>query len=141
MVFRGGVKEAAKMLSGLDMKAQERVLEDIAKKDPKMAEALRKNLITFDDLRYLTVKMLVELLQEIEVQDLALGMRVAGPELKDFVLKNVSKNIQKEIEDVLLGPPKAMSQVNQAIENVMNVVRNKVAKGQLVFNKDGETLV
>ena len=141
MVFKGGVKEAAKLLAGLDLQAQERVLNDISKKDPQMAEALRKNIITFEDLQFLTVKMLVELLQEIDIQDLALGLRLASSELKNFVLGNVSKNIRQEIEDVLLGPPKSVTQVNQAIEKIMTIVRDKTAKGQLIFNKDDEELV
>ena len=123
MPFKGGIKEAAKMLSGLDGAAQERVLVDIAKRDPAMAEKLRKNMITFEDLQLLTVKMLVELLQEIDIQDLALGLRIASSELKEFVLNNVSKNIRNEIEDVLLGPPKSVAQVNQSIEKIMETVR------------------
>ncbi|MBT7608415.1 MAG: hypothetical protein HN576_01580 [Bacteriovoracaceae bacterium] len=141
MPFKGGIKEAAKMLSGLDGAAQERVLVDIAKRDPAMAEKLRKNMITFEDLQLLTVKMLVELLQEIDIQDLALGLRIASSELKEFVLNNVSKNIRNEIEDVLLGPPKSVAQVNQSIEKIMETVRAKAAKGQLIFNKNNEEIV
>ena len=141
MPFKGGIKEAAKMLSGLDGAAQERVLEDISKRDPGMAEKLRKNMITFEDLQFLTVKMLVELLQEIDLQDLALGMRIGSKELKEFVLKNISNNMRQEIEEVLLGPPKSVSQVNQSIEKIMEVVRKKTSKGQLIFNKNNEEMV
>ena len=141
MPFKGGIKEAAKMLSGLDGAAQERVLEDIAKRDPDMAEKLRKNMITFEDLQFLTVKMLVELLQEIDLQDLALGLRIASKELKEYVLGNISNNMRKEIEEVLLGPPKSVSQVNQSIEKIMEIVRKKASKGQLIFNKNNEEMV
>ena len=141
MPFKGGIKEAAKMLSGLDGAAQERVLEDIAKRDPDMAEKLRKNMITFEDLQFLTVKMLVELLHEIDLQDLALGLRIASKELKEYVLGNISNNMRKEIEEVLLGPPKSVSQVNQSIEKIMEIVRKKASKGQLIFNKNNEEMV
>jgi flagellar motor switch protein FliG len=141
MPFKGGIKEAAKILSGLDGTAQERVLTEIAARDPEMAEKLRKNMITFEDLQYLTVKMLVELLQEIDLQDLALGLRIGSSELKESVLKNVSNNMKKEIEDVLLGPPKSVSEVNQSIEKIMVIVRAKAAKGQLIFNKNNDEMV
>ena len=64
----GGVKEAAAMLAGLDSQGRERVLDLIAKENPEVAEALRKNMVSFEDLQFLTVKMLSE--QVIELYNL-----------------------------------------------------------------------
>lgn len=141
MPFKGGIKAAAEMLSGMDREGQERILADIAQKDPQMAEALRKTMVTFEDLQYLTVKMLVELLREIEIEDLARGLRISSDTLKSHILTNVSRSMQKDIEDILLGPPIAVSKVNESVEKVMAVVREKLEKGELVINKDGEQLV
>lgn len=141
MAFKGGVEEAAKMLAGLDRKGRENVLEIIAKKDPQMAESLRKNMVTMEDLQYLTVKMLQELLREIEIKDLALALRISSDELKSHILQNVSSSLRKDIEDILLGPPQSVSNVNEAADKIMEVVLKKIDKGELVFNKDGETLV
>ena len=141
MPFKGGIKAAAEMLSGMDRDGQERILADIAHKDPQMAESLRKIMVTFEDLQYLTVKMLVELLREIDVEDLARGLRISSDKLKSHILTNVSSSMQKDIEDILLGPPIAVSKVNESVEKVMTVVRKKLDKGELVINKDGEQLV
>jgi flagellar motor switch protein FliG len=141
MPFKGGIKAAAEMLSGMDREGQERILADIAQKDPQMAEALRKTMVTFEDLQYLTVKMLVELLREIEIEDLARGLRISSDTLKSHILTNVSSSMQKDIEDILLGPPIAVSKVNESVEKVMAVVRKKLEKGELVINKDGKQLV
>jgi flagellar motor switch protein FliG len=141
MPFKGGIKAAAEMLSGLDRDGQERILADIAQKDPQMAESLRKIMVTFEDLQYLTVKMLVELLREIDVEDLARGLRISSDKLKSHILTNVSSSMQKDIEDILLGPPIAVSKVNESVEKIMTVVRKKLDKGELVINKDGEQLV
>ncbi|MCO4794391.1 MAG: hypothetical protein KC493_11795 [Bacteriovoracaceae bacterium] len=141
MPFKGGIKAAAEMLSGLDREGQERILLDIAKKDPKMAEELRKTMVTFEDLKYLTVKMISELLREIDVDDLARGLRTASQEMKSHILSNVSSSIQKDIESILLGPPLSVNKVNESVEKVMEVVRKKLEKGELVINKDGEQLV
>jgi len=141
MSFKGGVEEAAKMLAGLDREGRENVLEIIAKKDPQMAENLRKNMVTLEDLKYLTVKMLQELLRDIEITDLALALRISSDELKAHILQNVSSSLRKDIEDVLLGPPQSVSNVNEATDKIMEVVLKKVDKGELVINKDGETLI
>jgi flagellar motor switch protein FliG len=141
MPFKGGIDEAAKMLAGLDRQGRENVLEIIGEKDPQMAEKLRENMVTIEDLRFLTVKMIQELLREINIGDLALALRISSPELKTHILQNVSSSIRNDIEEVLLGKLQSVSTVNEAADKVMEVVLNKISKGELVINKNGETLV
>lgn len=141
-MFQGGIKAAAKMLAGLSKSAREKVLESISKKDPKMALALHKSMYTFDDLRYLTPMMVIELLRSIKVPDMGLALRIASPELKDHILKNTPRVMRQEMEEILLGPPQLASKVEEAQEKIMSVVREKIDKGQLIINKDSsETLV
>jgi len=137
MKFQGGVKEAAKMLAGLSKQAREKVLELISKKDPRMAEALHKSMYTFDDLQYLTPVMLIELMREIKTADMGLALRISAPALRDFVLKNTPRVMRQEIEEILMGPPQLASKVEEAQERVMEVVRRKIDKGQLIINKEG----
>jgi flagellar motor switch protein FliG len=142
MKFQGGVKEAAKMLAGLSRSAREKVLEIISKKDPNMAIALHKNMYTFEDLQYLTPLMLIELLREIKISDMGLSLRISSNELKDFIFKNSPRGIRQELEDILTGPPQLTSKVEEAQERIMNIVRVKLDKGQLIINKDSsDTLV
>ena len=136
MKFQGGVKEAAKMLAGLSRSAREKILEIISKKDPRMAEALHKSMYTFEDLQYLTPIMLIELLREIKITDMGLGLRIASSELKDFMFKNSPRGIRQEMEEILTGPPQLASKVEEAQERIMSVVRTKLDKGQLIINKE-----
>lgn len=142
MKFQGGVKEAAKMLAGLSKSAREKVLELISKKDPVMAQALHKSMYTFEDLNFLTPIMIIELLRAIKVADMGVALRIASPELKNHILNNSPRSQRQEMEEILLGPPKLTSQVEEAQERIMSVVREKIDKGQIVISKDGsDTLV
>lgn len=141
MVFQGGPKEAAKMLAGLPPEQREAAISKIAGKDPKMAELLSKLIITLDDLQFITVKMLQELLREISINDLALSLRISSDNLKNFIFSNVSKSIRQDIEEVLLGPLQPVNKVQEAQEKVMVVVRRKLARGELIINKSEETIV
>lgn len=142
MVFQGGIKAAAKMLAGLSKAARDKVIESIAKKDPIMAEALNKSMYTFDDLEHLTPLMLIELLRSINVKDMGLALRIAGPGLKNLVLTNSPKMLRQEMEDILLGPPQLASKVEEAQERIMEIVRKKIDKGELIINKESkDTLV
>ncbi|RPJ77812.1 MAG: hypothetical protein EHM20_05400 [Alphaproteobacteria bacterium] len=136
MKFQGGVKEAAKLLAGLSRSAREKVLEIISKKDPRMAEVLHKSMYTFEDLQFLTPVMLIELMREIKVSDMGLGLRISSNELKDFISKNTPRGMRQEIEEILTGPPQLASKVEEAQERIMSVVRTKLDKGQLVINKE-----
>lgn len=141
MPFKGGVKEAAKMLSALPLADRNRILEDISKKDPSRAELLKKEMIVLEDLIHLTVKMLVELLREINLKDFALALRLSSNELRTHILNNVSKSIREDIEDVLNGKPMPVSEVEQSLERVMTVVRKKVDKGELVLSANSDEMV
>lgn len=141
MLFKGGVKEAAKMLSALSRSERERIISDISKKDPKMAELLKQNLVTFEDLRFLTVKMLAELLREIDIVDLSLGLRISSKELREHILSNVSKSIREEIEDTLNGSPLSVAKIEESIEKVMRVVRLKADKGELILSESNDIMV
>jgi flagellar motor switch protein FliG len=142
MKFQGGVKAAAKMLAGLSRAAREKVLETISKKDPNMANLLNKSMYTFDDLEQLTPMMVIELLRSIKIQDMGLALRIANPNLKNIILSNSPKLLRLEMEEILLGPPQLTSKVEEAQERIMEVVRLKIEKGELVLNKDSnETLV
>lgn len=136
MKFQGGVKEAAKMLAGLSKAAREKILETISKKDPRMAEALHKSMYTFEDLKYLTPVMLIELLREIKVSDMGLALRISSNDLKDFILKNSPRGMRQEMEEILMGPLQLASKVEEAQERIMAVVRTKLDKGQLIINKE-----
>ena len=142
MKFEGGIKAAAKMLAGLSKSARQNILETIFKKDPKMAVALHKSMYTFDDLQFLTPLMLIELMRSIKARDMGLALRIASPEVKNFILMNSPKMLRQEMEEILLGPLQLASKVEEAQDRIMDIVRTKIDKGELIINKESsETLV
>lgn len=133
MARKSGFEHALEMLAGLDEKGRQRILADIQKKDPELAQALQENMVRFEDLQHITPKMFQELMQELKVDDLALGLRMGSAQLKNKLLSLMSSGLRKDVEDVLLGPPRAAQDVQQAVENVMQLVRSKVDKGELIL--------
>jgi flagellar motor switch protein FliG len=141
MQFRGGVKEAAKILSGLGLEERKKLLILIAQKDPQMAEVLKKNILEFEDLKMMTSQMVQDFLRQVKVDDLALALRLASKGLQEFFLSNVSKGIGREIKDILEGPPQKRSSVDEATEKVLDTALLMLEKGQIVLKEDGEQLV
>ncbi len=131
-----GVKAAVEMLQHLDLEAQQRLLADIARQDPEMSIKLKQALVTFDDLQYLTIAMMKTLLQEISLDDLGLALRGASKEVGDHLLSMFSINMKRDIEDILKGRPRPLSDVMEAQKRIMEVVLKLVERGEIVLSKD-----
>ena len=68
--FKGGPKEAAKMLQALGVGASRKLLEEIRQKDPQMAELLENQLYSLEDLRALTPAMMRDFQKESAKMDM-----------------------------------------------------------------------
>ena len=132
-----GQKAAVEILSKLSKPERDRILLYIEKCDPKIAEELKRQIVTLDDLQFISVKMLQELLGQIKLDDLALALRLADKKTLEFILGNVSSSLRQDIVEVFSGPPLAIAKVQEAYESVMRVVREKIDKGEIVLEKDG----
>ena len=131
-----GFKQAIEMLQGLDLAAQQSLIADIARKDPEMAIKLKQNLITFDDLQYLTVAMMKRLLQDIDLDVLGLALRGANKNLTDHILNMFSTNMRRDVEDILKGKPRPLNDVLDAQKKIMDIVLRLRDKGEIVLSKD-----
>jgi flagellar motor switch protein FliG len=131
-----GFKQAIEMLQGLDLAQQQSLIAEIARKDPEMAIRLKTSLVTFDDLQYLTVTMMKRLLQDIQLDDLGLALRGASKEVSDHLLSMFSTNMKRDIEDILKGKPRPLSEVMDAQKKIMDVVLKLREKGEIVLSKD-----
>jgi flagellar motor switch protein FliG len=131
-----GFKQAIEMLQGLDLAQQQTLLADIARRDPEMAVKLKQNLVTFDDLHYLTVSMMKRLLQEIDINVLGLALRGANKETVNHLMDMFSTNMKRDIDDVLKGKPRPLAEVLEAQKKIMDVVLKLREKGEIVLSKD-----
>lgn len=124
------------MLQGLDLAAQQSLLAEIARKDPEMAIKLKQNLVTFDDLQYLTVTMMKRLLQDIDLDVLGLALRGASKELSEHLLNMFSTNMRRDVEDILKGKPRPLSDVLDAQKKIMDLVHKLREHGEIVLSKE-----
>lgn len=140
-MFKGGVKEAAKMLALLGGDAQKKLLEEIRLKDPAMAESLEANFVTLDDLQYLTTAMLIGLLRDVDLEEFGLAIRGVAPEISQKLLDMVSTGIRLDIEDGFKGKPRSVSEVEVAQAKVLTVLKKKIDLGYIIINPKGDELV
>lgn len=131
-----GLKHAIEMLQGLDLAAQQNLIAEIARRDPEMAIKLKQNLVTFDDLQYITVAMMKRLLQDIDLNVLGLALRGANQEVANHLLNMFSTNMKRDVEDILKGKPRPLSEVLEAQKKIMEVVLKLRDRGEIILSKD-----
>jgi flagellar motor switch protein FliG len=138
--LKTGPAEAAAILNALGDEAKNRIMGDIEKRDPKMAKLIDENLVSFNDLVYLTPKMIMEFLREVKMDTFAMALRLGSEELRQHIFKNISSSMRKEIEETLNGPPRPVSEVQDAVQTIMKTVIKLHESGEIIL-KDDDTLV
>lgn len=140
-MFKGGVKEAAKMLAGLEPSAQKKLLDQIRKKDPTMAMKLEENLISMEDLQYATAPVLVSILRDINLETFGLALRTMDEGIVNKLIGMVSTGMKLDIEDGLKGKPRKVSEVQEAQSKVLEVIRKKIDQGHISLSPDKDEYV
>ena len=130
----GGIRAAVKILQTLTSGEREKILQNIEKKDPQMFDLLKNNLAVFEDLQFMTSKMIGEFLKEVSLADLALALKTSSDELKNHFYNNISSGMKKDLEDIMNKKLVPVSQVEAARAKIMEVVRKKVETGQLILD-------
>lgn len=136
--FKGGVREAAKMLSGLGPELQEKIIHFIEVRDPETAEEIRTNLICFEDLQYLSRKDLAALYKLIDMDKLGLGLRLASDPTKATVYETVSEAVRKDLDFFVKGEPRKKSDVLAAQEHVLSHLKELVDRGTIEIIRDDD---
>ena len=131
-----GFKIALEMLQHMDLAGQQQILADMARQDPEMAVKLKASLTTFDDLQYLTAKMMGELWQRTHLSDWGLALRGSSLEVKQHILSLLSKNNRRDIEELLKGRPRALTEVMDAQQKIMQIVMELKDQGVIILAKD-----
>lgn len=131
-----GFKQALEMLQGLDQTAQTNILAQIARKDPEMAIKLKSHLVTFEDLKHLTVDMMRSLLKGVDLELLGLALKTASPELVEYVSNMFSTSMRRDIEEVLKGRPRPLNEVLEAQVKIVEVMNRLQEQGVILIDRN-----
>ena len=130
----GGIRHAAELISYAGSSVEEKVLEDIRRKNPVVAEKLMNEMFIFDDLFLMDDRNMQILLRKVRNDQLAVALRGASPELKDKVFKNISSrtadNLREEME--IRGPVR-LSEVKNEQRAILQLAHDMEAEGLIVM--------
>lgn len=137
MVFQGGPKAAAKMLIGLSSAERNKILEQISKKDPQMADLLRKSLFEFLDLPSIGQLSFRQLLKEVSITDIAKVFRKYNDDsVKSFIYENISSGMKSDFEDIINGPKLKLQDLEIIESKIISLIIKKIEQGIIVLSNE-----
>ncbi|MEM7203455.1 MAG: flagellar motor switch protein FliG [Planctomycetota bacterium] len=135
------IKAAAEILNNMGG-GEKAVLEAVAESDETVAEGIRDEMFTFDDLSKLDKKSMQKVLSQVDSRVLALALKAVTPEVENNIFSNLSNraaDMVKEERDTL--GPTPLSEVVEAQQQVLGVIRDLMDKGEVTATVGQEKLV
>ena len=132
----------AVILNRSERQVERQVLTTLDERDPELAEEVRRQLFTFDDVLGLDDRTMQKVLRAIQPKTLAIALKGAGePTLRPFV-SNMSENAAQDLLETIeaLGPVR-MSEIEGAQVDIARKVRELEAEGSITIIRKGDEVV
>ncbi len=131
-----GTAVAAELLNSLDKETREMLLQAIGEEDPILEERIREKMFTFEDIRKLSDRDIIEILKIVDKNTLMIALKGAPEDIKQKFLKNMSKRAAKLfLEDMeALGPIKK-SEIERAQKQIVSIIRKMIDEGKIELSE------
>jgi len=134
-----GFQGVADLLNRMDPTRAKTILETIERDDPKVALGIRNLMFTFQDLLGVPEAGIRELLGQMDKKTLALALRGANEELKNYIFKSMSSRAVEMLKEDMevLGPVRSRD-VLKAQQEAVAVARKLEAEGKITLGAESE---
>ncbi len=125
-----GITLTAELLNMLDKDTTNKILSKLDEEDPYLSERIKEKMFTFEDIRKLDNRAIVEILKAADKSVLLVALKAAPEDIREKFLSNMSKkaaDIMREDMEAL-GPVKA-SEVEKAQKQVIKIIKNLADQG------------
>ncbi|MBC1528129.1 flagellar motor switch protein FliG [Listeria seeligeri] len=132
-----GIKNVASILNNVTRGLERTIFEYLDVQQAELSERIKEKMFMFEDIILLDNMTLQQVLAEIQDNNkIARALKNEKEELKEKILSCVSKNRRDMITEELevLGPIR-LSDVEQAQQDIANVVKNLEKDGKIVIQR------
>jgi len=131
-----GVSHISNILNEVDRGTEKFILEELSKKEPTLAEEIRKRMFIFEDIVTLDDIAIQTFLREADTKDLLVALKGASKEISDIFYANMSTrmaDMMKEEAQYMRGVK--MSEVEEAQQKLVAIVRRLEDAGQIYVSR------
>ena len=132
-----GMVSLVEILKTLDKDISKPLLERLESKDEELFSQVDKLLLIFEDLLVLSAKDIQTLLKHISSDDLVKALKGAPDELAESFFSNMSQRAAEIMrEDMQVMGPLKLADVEEAQQNILQVVRKLDDEGAISLSSD-----
>ena len=141
---RDSHEQMAEIFNSFDRQTEARFITSLEENSRDDAERIKALMFTFEDLTHLETAAIQTLLQKMDKKELALALKGANDQAKEFFLSNMSVRASKLLKDDMgaMGPVR-LRDVDEAQGRMVSVVKDMAARGEIIImkNKSSEEMV
>lgn len=135
----GGPKIIAQVMNHIDRGIEKQIIDTLQTKDASLLDDVKRLMLVFDDLATLPQKGAQALLREVDMNDIGLALKGASAGMKDLIFKNLSARAAERLkEEMELMGPKPKSEVEEAQQRIIAVVRRLEEEGKIQLARAGK---
>ena len=135
----GGIDAIVELLNNADRSTEKAILANLEEEDPELAEQIRRKLFVFEDITQLDDSSVQQVLREVDQDELGMALKAVDEEVQNKIFDNMSKRaanmLQEELE--FMGPVRVRD-VEEAQQQIVNVIRRLEEDGEIVVARGGE---
>ena len=134
----GGVDAIVNILNTVDRGTEKHIMESLEIEEPELADEIRKKMFVFEDILLLDDRAIQRVLRDVENSDLEVALKGSNEEVKNVILKNLSKRLAAMIEeDIEFMGPVRMKDVEEAQQKIVAIIRKLEDSAEIVISRGG----
>lgn len=134
----GGIKAAANILNFIDSSLEAEIMDSVKEVDADLGQNIQDLMFVFDNLNAVDDRDIQTILREISSESLVLALKGTDDELKDKILRNMSKRAAEMLRDDLEAKgPVRLSEVEGAQKEILSVARRLADAGDISLGGSG----
>jgi flagellar motor switch protein FliG len=133
---RDSHEQMAEIFNSFDRQTEARFITTLEERDREAAERIKALMFTFEDLTRLEMAAVQTLLQKMDKKELALALKGANDQVKEFFFSNMSQRAGKMMKDDMeaMGPVR-LKDVDEAQGRMVLTAKDLAARGEIVITK------
>ncbi|MBI4507557.1 MAG: flagellar motor switch protein FliG [Chloroflexi bacterium] len=138
----GGIDYLVKVLGTVDARTERSILENLERNDPELAAEVKKRMFVFENVVQLDDRSIQRVLRDVNPKDLALALKGASEEVRDRILKNMSRRASQMLqEDIGVLGPVRLRLVEEAQAKIVTVIRTLQEAEEIVITRGAEEVL
>jgi len=135
----GGTEQLVQIVDEADKTTREEILQSLKEKQPELAEKVRKQIVTFEDIANLDNLSFQIVLRSLDLGTVSLALRGSPEEFKSKIMGKLSEGAQAMLrQEMELGKPVGKQKIEEAQRRIVRLVRGLQREERITFEAPGE---